>query len=131
MKIIYTDGSCLSNPGGKGGWAAVIIDEKKLEWLISGNDNSTTNNRMELQAVIEALDFLEDNDECIIFSDSQLVINCAIGKWKRNANKDLWEIYDLKSKNKKISYEWVKGHNGNEYNELVDNVAKDEARNCI
>jgi ribonuclease HI len=86
---------------------------------------------MELQAVIEALGFLDDNDECLIYSDSQLVINCAVGKWKRNANKDLWEIYDKNIKNKKVKYEWIKGHNGNEYNELVDKVAKDEARLCI
>ena len=131
MKVIYTDGSCLSNPNGKGGWAAVIIDEEKLEGLISGCNKSTTNNRMELQAVIEALGFLDDNDECLIYSDSQLVINCAVGKWKRNANKDLWEIYDKNIKNKKVKYEWIKGHNGNEYNELVDKVAKDEARLCI
>lgn len=128
MLIIYTDGSCLSNPGGAGGWAICIIEENGTEFILSGGGKSTTNNRMELKAIIEALSCVPNNGECVIYTDSQLCINCATGKWKRKANLDLWEEYNIVSHAKIISFEWVKGHSGNKYNEIVDKLAFDEAK---
>ena len=130
MIEVYTDGSCLVNPGGPGGWAVLIKenDKQNREYVLSGGEPSTTNNRMELTAVIEARSCIMENTECNIYSDSQLTINCATGKWKRKANLDLWEEYDKKAKNVNISYTWVKAHSGDKYNEIVDKIALGESR---
>jgi ribonuclease HI len=127
MLKIYTDGSCLKNPNGPGGWALCIIEDDKYEYFFSGGDPETTNNRMELKAVIEAVSCLKPFQQCTIFTDSQLTINCATGKWKRNSNLDLWKEYDINIKNKKVNFEWVKAHNGDKYNEIVDKLAYNEA----
>jgi ribonuclease HI len=123
---IYTDGSCLKNPNGPGGWAFALIKNDEII-LGSGNNPSTTNNRMELQAVIEALLFLEQGNYPV-YTDSKWVINCATGKWKRKANLDLWTQYDKIIQKFNIQYNWVRGHNGNKYNEVVDNLAREEAK---
>jgi ribonuclease HI len=129
MNKIYTDGSCLKNPG-KGGWAFIFINKNNDEIHMSDYEENTTNNRMEMKAVIEALKFLEKNNEkCIIYTDSLLVINCATNKWKRKSNLDLWKEYDNECCNKNIEFNWVKGHSGNEYNEKVDRMAFNEAKN--
>ena len=131
MKIIYTDGSCLKNPGGAGGWAFCLIEEDGTEYYMSDGENISTNNTMELTAVIEALSCLTIGLECKIFSDSMLVINCATGKWKRKANLDLWKKYDSVVSGKKVIFEYVKAHNGNYYNEKVDKLAKEEAKKIL
>lgn len=120
--VIYTDGSCSPNPG-KGGWAYIAIFPDSEIW---NNDtvNHTTNNIMELTAVIKALSDFKDTKYFLIYSDSLYVINCAENKWKRNKNTELWKQYDILSKDKDIIFKWVKGHNGNHYNELVDKLAK-------
>jgi ribonuclease HI len=123
--IIYTDGSCISNT--HGGWAFVCF-EKNIEWLVSGGEANTTNNRMELIAVIKALDFNKEYTNISIHSDSMYVINCATGKYKRNKNKDLWNEYDTVSKNKNILFTHVYAHKGDKYNELCDYLAKLESR---
>lgn len=128
MKVIYTDGSCIKNPGGAGGWAFALIEDDGKEYFVSGRDPITTNNRMELMAVIEALSFVEKKTKCVIYSDSKLVINCATGVWNRNKNLDLWKLYDIESKGKDIEYKWVKGHSGDKYNEIVDKLALAEAK---
>lgn len=128
MISIYTDGSCLKNPNGPGGWAICIIEEDGKEYYLADGNPSTTNNRMELTAIIEALSCLKENQSCKIYSDSQLTINCATGKWKRNANLDLWNQFEQEIKNKIITFEWVKAHNGNHYNEIVDTLAYNEAK---
>ena len=130
--VIYTDGSSLKNPG-PSGWGCIIIekyDNKNYEITLSGNEKKSTNNRMELLAVIEGIRFT-DNKDIKIFSDSKLVINCAKGLWKRKKNLDLWERYDKVIKNKNINYTWVKGHNGDRYNEKVDKIAREEAKNIF
>jgi ribonuclease HI len=119
---VYTDGSCTPNPG-KGGWAFIAIFPDS-ELHVNGKDNYTTNNIMELTAVIEALKELKDHNSFHIFSDSKYVINCAEGKWQKKKNKELWHTYESLVKNKHITFEWVKGHNGNYYNELVDKLSK-------
>lgn len=122
---IYTDGSCInSKGGGPGGWAALLIYDDK-EVYISGGEKQTTNNRMELTAVIQAL--LEcELTECTIYSDSLLIINCAQRKWKRHKNLDLWGEFDNISSSKVINWKWVKAHSGNKYNEIVDKIARSE-----
>lgn len=121
-KTIYTDGSCRDR---KGGWAFVILFENyEMHW--SDKVNDTTNNRMELTAVIEALKTLK-NEECVIYSDSQWVINCAEGRWKRNKNLDLWKDFEeQRRRQKKVEFVWVKGHSTNEYNNLCDKLAYGE-----
>jgi ribonuclease HI len=126
-QIIYTDGSSIPNPG-EGGWAFVALNYKEREWHVSGGEISTTNNKMELQAVIEALIFTRDKKEYTIYSDSMYVINCAKGKWARKKNKDRWAQYDKVSSGKIITWMWVKAHNGDKYNEIVDSLAKQEAK---
>lgn len=83
---------------------------------------------MELTAIIEAISCVGKNKTCKIYTDSQLCINCATGKWKRKSNTDLWNKYDEVSVNKHIEFEWVKGHSGNKYNEIVDKLALNAAR---
>jgi ribonuclease HI len=134
-EIIYTDGACSGNPG-KGGWAAVIIN-KTNEKIISGSENLTTNNRMELTAVIKALELTITNN-VTVFTDSKYVkdgIESWINNWKKNGwktaskepvkNKDLWEVLDQLKENKNIKWEWVKGHSNDKYNNLVDEKARE------
>lgn len=127
MTDIYTDGSCLKNPGGPGGWAFCVNLNSKL-FIVSGSDKCTTNNRMELKAVIECLKFVNDKS-LIIHTDSRYVINCASGKFNINANKDLWNEYKIACKDKHIKWIWVKGHSNDYYNDLVDKYAYNEAKN--
>jgi ribonuclease HI len=137
---IYTDGACLGNPG-PGGYAAVILnsDSQKLK-TVAGSERNSTNNRMELKAVIEALKLLPKDSKIEIYSDSSYVLNGLsswIAGWKRNgwktsskkevANQDLWQELDKLTSNFDISYQKVKGHSGDFYNEEVDNLAKKEA----
>ena len=131
MKI-YTDGSCLKNPNGPSGWAFCLLDSNN-EWYGSGGEKSSTNNRMEMTAVIEALDFISNNsnfninETYEIYSDSKLVLNCAQNIWKRKCNLDLWIKFDKVSKNINIQWTWIKAHNGNKYNEIVDKISRYEA----
>ena len=133
--IIYTDGSCLKNPGGASGWCCCLIENQKLIspvgedlWILSGGEISSTNNRMELTAVNEALAMCKDGEECIIYTDSKLTLNCAKVIWKRKSNLDLWDIFDICSKNINIKWEWVKSHSTNDINNLVDQMARNEAK---
>ena len=138
MIKIYTDGSCLENPG-NGGWAAIIIIKKEKN-IISGNQKNTTNNRMELLAPIEALKTLEINSEIEIITDSKYVklgITEWINNWKKNgwktANKkevkniELWKELDSLVENFNIKWSWVKGHSTDQLNNEVDLIAKKAA----
>ena len=131
---IYTDGACSGNPG-KGGWAAIILDGKDQS-SISGSENKTTNNRMELMAPIMALKKIKNKSEIIIYTDSRYVkdgITEWIKKWKLNdwkssnkkpvKNKDLWLKLDNSCQRHNISWKWVKAHAGNKFNNLVDELA--------
>lgn len=138
---VYTDGSCLYNPGGAGGWAYIILDGKK-EKRNSGNIISSTNQRMEMTAVIKALKCVQKTNNQIItvYSDSAYIVNCMnqnwIGRWERNnwktsskesvKNQDLWREM-IKYLKPNIRFVHVKGHNGNKYNEEVDKLAKEAA----
>jgi ribonuclease HI len=122
---IYTDGACLNNPG-PGGWGVIIL-ENGIKTTIGGNEKQTTNNRMEITAVIEGLKKISKKTTIKIFSDSTYVINTMTKNWKRNKNKDLWNILDNEVLDKDIVWEWVKGHAGNQFNEEADNIAYNEA----
>jgi len=127
MIKIYTDGSCLGNPG-PGGWGAVIIYPDGNEKELSGADLDTTNNRMELQSVIEALDYLESGSMVELYSDSLYVLNTITKGWKKKANIDLWDKLESKiQKHSNISWYWVKGHSGDFYNEKVNDLAQGKA----
>lgn len=138
---IYTDGACSGNPG-KGGWGAVLVyGEKEKE--LSGAEKDTTNNRMELTAVIEALGTLKQPCNVVLTTDSKYVCD-AINKgwvysWKKNGwkksdkkpalNVDLWEkLLPLLEKHN-VEFVWVKGHNGHPYNERCDTLAVSEYKN--
>ena len=134
--IIYTDGACSGNPG-KGGWGAVLLygDHQKT---ISGFDPQTTNNQMELMAVIEALKIIKKSIPIIIHTDSKYVqdgITKWILNWKKNGwktakkepvkNVELWQELDALASQHQISWQWVKGHSGNKYNDIADQLAVD------
>lgn len=123
---IYTDGSCLKNPGGAGGWAFTLLENGE-QWSMSGGDPCTTNNRMELKAIIEALSFVQ-GDKYVIYTDSEITMKCATGVYGRKSNKDLWEEYDIALDGVKLHWIWVKAHSGNLYNEYVDRLAREEAK---
>ncbi len=138
MIKIYTDGSCLKNPG-NGGWAAIIfMNGKKI--AIKGNKKNTTNNQMELMAAIEALKKIPTEQEVQIYTDSKYVkmgITEWINKWSQNnwktsskqkvKNLELWLELNEISKKHKIKWFWVKGHAGDPINEQVDALAKKAA----
>jgi len=138
MIKIYTDGSCLGNPG-NGGWAAIIISNKKLKKL-SGKKKNTTNNQMELLAPIKALASFNKKNTFIIFTDSNYVkdgITKWIKNWEKNGwktsakkdvkNRELWERLNSLGKFHNVKWEWVKGHSTNIYNNLADELAKKAA----
>jgi len=122
---VYTDGSCRPNPG-RGGWAYVAL-LPDCEIHESGAEKYTTNNRMELTAVLRVLEDFTTILEFTIYTDSLYVINCATGKWSRSKNEQEWTRYTELAKNKRIKYLWIKGHSGDRYNELVDKLAKEAA----
>ena len=135
MIKIYTDGSCLENPG-NGGWAAIIfMNNEKI--AITGNKKNTTNNQMELMAAIEALKKIPTGQKVQIYTDSKYVklgITEWIEKWSQNnwktsskqkvKNLALWTELNEISKKHKIEWFWVKGHAGDPINEEVDTLAK-------
>ncbi len=138
MIKIYTDGSCLSNPG-NGGWAAIININGEIK-KISGNEKNTTNNRMELIAPINALKNINSKDLIEIYTDSKYVKNgitewintWVLNNWKTSKkedvkNKDLWmDLYEL-NKSLNVKWNWVKAHAGEPLNEEVDMLAKEAA----
>jgi ribonuclease HI len=137
---IYTDGACLGNPG-PGGWGVVIQNEAGSVEL-SGNHHDTTNNRMEVLAVIKALEAVPgDSYDLTIYSDSQYMIKGItewIKGWKKRQwktadnkpvkNYDLWLTLDGLASLHKITWKWVKGHNGNPGNERADQLASAAAK---
>jgi len=134
---LTTDGACSGNPG-PGGWAA-LLRFGRHEKLLTGAEKETTNNRMELTAMIEGLRALKEKCSLTICTDSQYILNAFeqgwLEKWKENdwrttnkkspvKNQDLWEELDALISRHKITWKWVKGHAGHEDNERVDKAAR-------
>lgn len=138
---VYTDGSCLKNPGGPGGYAAVIISPDGKITEISGGEPDTTNNRMEMRAGIESLRALPEGAVVEFFTDSQYLKNAFtkywLRNWKRNGwrtsmgepvkNQDLWKSLDSEISKRRVAFHWVKGHAGSRFNERCDLLARQEA----
>ena len=140
--VIYTDGGCSGNPG-PGGWGAVILADGK-ELRLSGGEHNPTNNRMELMAAISALSTVANtpdvnNRPVSVYADSQYVkngITSWITNWKKNGwrtaakkpvlNQDLWQKLDALNSSLNVSWNWVKGHAGIEYNEVCDQLCQTE-----
>lgn len=139
--VIYTDGACLGNPG-EGGWAGIIYDSKENhKRIVVGSEKYTTNNRMELLAVIESLKSISFDTHVKIYSDSKYVLEGItkwIHNWKKNywmgsnkkqiKNIDLWKQLDDLVERFNISWEWVKGHSDDKNNNEVDELARLEAQ---
>lgn len=133
---LYTDGACSGNPG-PGGWGA-LLRYKTTEKELSGYDPQTTNNRMEMMAVIEGLNALKSSCKIDLYTDSTYVKD-GVEKWlegwkakgwrtaakKPVKNQDLWEMLDAAIARHDITWHWVKGHNGHAENERVDTLARD------
>ena len=138
---IFTDGACSGNPG-IGGWGA-LLRYKDIEKELSGGEKNTTNNRMELTAVIEALKALKTTCNITIYTDSKYVMSGItewLENWKKNSwktsnkkndvkNIDLWQQLDKLIRQHEIRWVWVKGHNGHIENERVDTLARNEVIN--
>ena len=137
---LYTDGACLKNPG-PGGWGA-ILKYKDVERRASGGEVQTTNNRMELTAAIKGLSLLKEPCAVTLYSDSSYLVNAIEKQWleswqksgwrtaakKKVLNDDLWlELLPLLETHK-VTFVWIKGHSGHEYNELCDKMASGEAK---
>lgn len=140
---IYTDGACKGNPG-KGGWAIIMITGD-LEFEYGGGESFTTNNRMELRAVIEGLKLTKETERIQIYTDSAYIVNCFNKGWRTNwenknwktskgtkiANSDLWqELFSIVDSKFNVEFIKVKGHSGDRYNERVDKLASREAKNA-
>ncbi|RTZ74857.1 MAG: ribonuclease HI [Gammaproteobacteria bacterium] len=134
LVMLYTDGACKGNPG-PGGWGA-LLEYRGVEKELWGGEPRTTNNRMELQAVIEGLKALKKPSRVRIVTDSQYVKNGMqqwIHNWKRNGwrtaakkpvkNADLWQELDRLVNLHQVEWEWVRGHSGHPENERVDQLA--------
>lgn len=137
---IFTDGACSGNPG-PGGWGA-ILRHKDTEKELSGGERETTNNRMELTAVIEALKALKKECDITLYTDSRYVMDGVtkwLPNWKKNnwrtsnkksevKNIDLWQTLDSLLDRHQIQWIWVKGHAGHPENERVDTLARTQSQ---
>lgn len=138
--VVYADGSSLGNPG-PGGWAAVIVGVPGATRPLIGGEDHTTNNRMELTAATEALKALPADVRAVLYLDSDYVVKGSTiwrKGWERKgwikaggkpvANRDLWEaLYAIADARPLVTFKWVRGHAGDELNEIVDRLARAEA----
>ena len=136
MITIYTDGACSGNPG-PGGWGVLIERPDDNAHELCGGEQDTTNNRMELMAAIQALNFFDTPQELIVITDS-VYVKDGISSWLKNwkardwktankspvKNKDLWQALDAAAQRHNISWQWVKGHAGDPGNERADALAR-------
>ncbi len=143
--IIYTDGGCSGNPG-PGGWAFAVSENEKIVYSRSGGEKETTNNKMELTAVINALKYVLDKGEteCTLLTDSQYVkngITVWIKSWKKNGwrtsskspvkNVEYWLELDALNNKLCVNWSWVKGHAGIEGNEECDRLVRLETQRYL
>ena len=136
--VIYTDGACDPNPG-RGGWGAIIVQDGR-ERILKGREAASTNNRMELTAALQALKAVPSGKPVTLYTDSQYLKkgveewlpNWIARGWRRKggalANVELWQQLANEITNHPITWKWVRGHNGNIYNERVDRIARNSIR---
>lgn len=136
--LMHTDGSCIGNPG-PGGWGA-ILSLGEVDREFSGGEAHTTNNRMEMMAIIQGLSALKERCDVTVISDSKYVIDNirSVHTWKSRGwrttakkpvkNRDLWEILDESCIHQQVTFQWVKGHAGHPGNERADTLANDAAK---
>ncbi len=122
MIEVYTDGACSGNPG-PGGWGVVLLDNGQVKEY-SGREPHTTNQRMEVLATIKALEQLPPGTEARLWTDSQYVVKSMNGQYRRKVNLDLWQRLDALAKERKVRWEWVRGHAGDHYNERANDLAQ-------
>lgn len=125
--IAYTDGACLGNPEGPGGWAAVVDGpEPAPPWLLFGHLSSTSNNRAEALGVLGALEWIPAGSRLELHSDSELTVRILQGRYKAKANPDIWEMLRRTLADKRLSLDplWVRGHAGDPRNELADQLSR-------
>ncbi|MDD3396926.1 MAG: ribonuclease HI [Clostridia bacterium] len=141
--VLYTDGACSYNPG-PGGWGAILLHQKALKEL-SGGEPETTNNRMELTAIIKGLQALKEICIVDVYSDSAYVINAFIQSWTTNwinnnwktsdkkpvLNQDLWKQLIELTKQHRVNWHKIKGHSSNIYNNRCDELARNEVQKII
>ncbi len=138
---VWTDGCCLKNPGGAGGWAAIIVGPDGGEQILLGGCPSTTNNRMELLAAIRAIETLPAACQAVIHTDAQYLsdgVTKWMPAWKRHGwqrprklarkygpikNLSFWQVLDACTSTRDIEWRWVRGHNGEPFNERADALA--------
>ncbi len=125
---IYTDGGCLINPGGPGACAYVVIKDGEIARTGFDAYRSTTNNRMELLAAIKALESTSEYENILLYSDSQYLVNTIEQGWAKNKNIDLWDTLDDLMYSRNVRFKWVRGHNGNQYNEICDQLCTQAMR---
>jgi ribonuclease HI len=119
--VAYVDGGCFPNPGRGGRAAVVVTNEGSLE--LAGSEEHSTNQRAEIMAAITALEALDETTEVEIVSDSQYLVMCARGQWKRRTNLDLWQRLDAAAAPHRVTYGWVRAHDGNPGNERAHELA--------
>ena len=119
--VIYTDGSCMDNPG-PGGWGAIILAGDQPQKL-SGHEAQTTNNRMELMAAIKGLSAVHADSTVDLYTDSTYLVKTMTQNWKRRVNNDLWDQLDALTRDRVVRWHWVQGHAGDRWNEEADVLA--------
>lgn len=123
MFVVCADGSCSGNPG-PGGWAAIVKGNSYTN-IVRGNEDHTTNIKMELMAVLRGLQNIPIAADVDVVTDSEYVVNAMTKGYKRRANKDLWAQIDLEAqRHRSIAWRWVKGHDGHPDNEEVNRLAQ-------
>lgn len=122
--IAWTDGACEPNPDGFGGWGFSLRPPAGEAIEEFGGERKSTNNRMEMLAVIEAIRECPSNVPLVVCTDSQLTLLCAVGRWKRKANLDLWKQMHDACDGRVVVFEWHKGHAGTPGNERADELAE-------
>ena len=140
---VFTDGSCEGNPG-PGGWGMVWVQDDEIVEQRSGTDPSTTNNRMELQALIAAYELLPEDARVVVHSDSQLCVR-TVNEWAAGWEKRGWrrakgpianlelvkELYALAGRHPRVKLEWIKAHDGSRWNEYADALATSYLRSTL